>query len=66
MPIKALADGNTGRVITFEQQIKIASNFKKYQLYHNLLLETNFGIKFYLEAPYWKKLDSEKKNYKIL
>ena len=29
VPIKAPANGNTGWVITFEQQIKIASNLVK-------------------------------------
>lgn len=42
------ANGNSSWVITFERQIQIASNLMKIStIYHNVLLETNFGVKFY-------------------
>ena len=45
---------------------KLRQIWGKYQLYRNLLLETDFGVKFYVEAAYWKKLDSDKNISKIL
>ena len=48
------------------EKSKLHQTWRKYQLYHKLLLETNFAVKFYLEARYWKKLGSGKKVYKIL
>ena len=57
------ANGKSSWVTTFERQIQIASHLMKIStIYHNLLRETNFGVKFYFEAPYSKNLYSSKKS----
>ena len=52
VPIKAPVSGNTSQVITTNKdKSKLHQTSWKCQLYHNLLFETNFCVKLYLEAP---------------